>query len=89
VCGGSGRSENGGSGFGPRSQTTTSPRSCAPRGPPGGSSFRAVVRDPEGNFWIVPPIENAWESREPFCPAEDNYLESIPGHYKYVLGLPF
>ena len=48
-----------------------------------------IVRDPEGDFWIVPPIENGWESREPFCPSEDTDLELIPGHYKYVLGLPF
>ena len=48
-----------------------------------------IVRDPEGFFWIVPPVENAWEHREPFYPSEDLALESIPGHYKYVLGLPF
>jgi hypothetical protein len=25
------------------------------------SSQQWVVRDPEGNFWIVPPIENPWD----------------------------
>jgi len=48
-----------------------------------------IVRDPEGNFWIVPPVENPWENREPFEPAEDMDLEPVPGHYKYLLGVPF
>jgi hypothetical protein len=48
-----------------------------------------IVRDPEGNYWIVPHVDNAWECREPFYPSEENDLESIPGHYKYALGLPF
>jgi hypothetical protein len=48
-----------------------------------------IVRDPEGNFWIVPPVENAWENRQPFAPPEDTELEPVPGHYKYMLGVPF
>jgi hypothetical protein len=48
-----------------------------------------IVRDPEGNFWIVPPVENAWESRRPFQPTEETELEAIPGHYRSMLGLPF
>ncbi len=48
-----------------------------------------VVRDPEGNFWIVPPVANAWESRQPFWPTEETELDSIPGHYRFMLGLPF
>jgi hypothetical protein len=48
-----------------------------------------IVRDPEGNYWIVPPVENAWESRRPFQPTEDTELESIPGHYRFMLDLPF
>ena len=48
-----------------------------------------IVRDPEGNFWIVPPVENAWECRRPFQPTEETDLEAIPGHYKSMLGLPF
>ena len=48
-----------------------------------------IVRDPEGNFWIVPPIENAWESRQPFQPTAETELESIPGHYGSMIGLPF
>jgi hypothetical protein len=48
-----------------------------------------IVRDPEGNFWIVPPVENAWESRQRFYPTEETDLEAIPGHYRFMLGLPF
>ena len=48
-----------------------------------------IVRDPDGNFWIVPPVDNAWESRSPFEPTEETELESIPGHYRSMLGLPF
>jgi hypothetical protein len=48
-----------------------------------------IVRDPEGNFWIVPPVERPWENRQPFEPNEETVLETIPGHYKYMLGLPF
>ncbi len=47
-----------------------------------------VVRDPEGNFWIVPPIENGWNNRQPFQPTEESELELIPGHYRYMLDLP-
>ena len=47
-----------------------------------------VVRDAEGNFWIVPPGDNPWDNREPFHPTEETELEPVPGHYKYLLGLP-
>jgi hypothetical protein len=48
-----------------------------------------IVRDPEGNYWTLPSNDNAWEQRQPFYPTEDTDLESVPGHYKYALGLPF
>jgi hypothetical protein len=48
-----------------------------------------IVRDPEGNFWMVPSVENAWECRRPFYPNEETVLEAIPGHYRSTLGLPF
>jgi hypothetical protein len=48
-----------------------------------------IVRDPDGNFWIVPSGENAWEYRRPFYPTEETELEPIPGHYRFMLGLPF
>lgn len=48
-----------------------------------------IVRDPDGLFWIVPSVENAWEARQPFEPTEATDLEPVPGHYRYALGLPF
>jgi hypothetical protein len=53
------------------------------------SSQHWVVRDPEGNFWILPSTENAWETRQPFSPTEESDLEPVPGHYIYMLDLPF
>ena len=47
-----------------------------------------IVLDHQGRFWMVPPGQNPWERRQPFQPTEDTELEPIPGHYKYVLGLP-
>jgi hypothetical protein len=48
-----------------------------------------IVRDPEGGFWRVPPVDNPWDNRQPYNPDESAQLESVPGHYKYMLGLPF
>jgi hypothetical protein len=48
-----------------------------------------IVRDPDGNYWIVPSVENAWEQRCPFDLTEEAKLEPVPGHYRYLLGLPF
>ena len=48
-----------------------------------------VVRDPDGNFWLVPPTEHAWEHRQPFQPGEEADLEPVPKHYKNMLDLPF
>jgi hypothetical protein len=48
-----------------------------------------IVRDQEGNFWRVPSCENPWDSRQPFYPTEETQLEPVPGHYKYMLGLPY
>jgi hypothetical protein len=53
------------------------------------SSQQWIVRDPDGSFWLVPPVENAWEHRQPFYPSEETTLEPVPGHYKDMLGLPF
>ena len=47
-----------------------------------------IVRDRDGLFWVVPPGENAWAKREPFEPCEDAELETVPGHYMHMLGLP-
>jgi hypothetical protein len=48
-----------------------------------------IVRDPEGNFWTVPSVENPWDHRRPFQPTEEADLEPVPGHYKNMLGVPF
>jgi len=48
-----------------------------------------VVRDPEGNFWFVPSVENGWDQRQPFYPTENSELEPIPRHYIHLLDLPF
>jgi len=53
------------------------------------SSSQWIVRDPEGTFWIVPVVEDAWAHRQIFIPSDDVDLEPVPGHYKYMLGLPF
>ena len=48
-----------------------------------------IVRDPDGNFWILPSVENPWDQRQPFYPTAETELEPVPGHYKYLLNLPF
>lgn len=53
------------------------------------SSQQWVVLDAEGNFWMLPSVENAWEERQAFFPTEETELEPIPGHYKSLLGMPF
>jgi hypothetical protein len=53
------------------------------------ASRQWVVRDPEGNFWSLPSMDNPWDERQPFSPAEETELEPVPGHYKTMLGLPF
>jgi hypothetical protein len=47
-----------------------------------------VIQDGEGKFWSLPPTDSPWEERQPFTPAEETELEPVPGHYKYLLGLP-
>ncbi len=46
-----------------------------------------IVRDRTGAFWMVPAGDKAWERRQPYTLTEDAQLESIPGHYKYLLGI--
>jgi hypothetical protein len=48
-----------------------------------------VVRDPEGNFWVMPPGDKPWDRRQPFEPSGETDLEPVPRHYKYMLELPF
>ncbi len=51
------------------------------------SSQQWIARDPDGNFWLLPSYENAWDERQPFHPNEETELEPVPAHYKYTLGL--
>jgi hypothetical protein len=53
------------------------------------STRRWIVRDPEGNFWLLPAEEDSWDRREPYRPTDETDLERVPGHYKNMLGLPF
>jgi hypothetical protein len=53
------------------------------------STQQWVVRDPEGDFWLLPSSDNSWERREPFVVSDETELEIIPGHYRYMLNLPF
>jgi hypothetical protein len=48
-----------------------------------------ILRDPDGNFWVMPPVEDAWEHREPYDLSQESDLEPVPGHYKYLFQLPF
>ena len=53
------------------------------------SSQQWIVLDVDGNFWVVPSAEeNPWDQRRPFYPTKETELEPVPGHYKYLLGLP-
>jgi hypothetical protein len=47
-----------------------------------------VVRDTDGNFWLVPPDDDPWNHRQPYNPNEETELEPVPGHYRHLLGLP-
>ena len=47
-----------------------------------------IVRDTDGDFWVLPHTDHPWDDRSPFFPTEDTSLEPIPGHYRFLLGLP-
>ncbi len=53
------------------------------------SSRQWIVLDAEGMFWVVPPIDDGWDQRQPFTPTDESDLEPVPRHYKYMLGLPY
>jgi hypothetical protein len=52
------------------------------------ASQQWIVRDSEGQWWSLPSTDNPWDERQPYFPAEEAELEPVPGHYKYMLGLP-
>lgn len=43
---------------------------------------------PAGDFWQLPHTDDPWRDRVPFDPGDGADLEPVPGHYKYLLGLP-
>lgn len=53
------------------------------------SSQQWIVRDPDGNFWIIPAVDHPWDHRQPFQLTDKIKLDPVPGHYKDLLGLPF
>jgi hypothetical protein len=53
------------------------------------STQQWIVLDRDGNYWMVSSVDdNPWDQRQPFSPTEETELEPVPGHYKYMLGLP-
>ena len=52
------------------------------------STRQLIVRDQEGQFWILPDCEEAWDNRQPFELSDDSSLEPMPGHYKHMFGIP-
>jgi hypothetical protein len=48
-----------------------------------------VVRDPTGDLWRLPSVDDSWDQREVFELTDDADLECVPGHYRYMLNLPF
>ena len=46
-----------------------------------------IVRDRAGDFWMVPGGDQGWDRRQPYTLTENAELESVPGHYKYMLGI--
>ena len=52
------------------------------------STGQWIVRDSEGNFWVLPSTDRPWDNRQPFVPNEKSELEPVPGHYRYMLALP-
>jgi len=53
------------------------------------SNQQWVVRDSDGNLWVLPPTAAPWHDRQPFVQSEVSELEPVPGHYRYLLNLPF
>jgi hypothetical protein len=52
------------------------------------SSGQWIVRDVEGNLWMLPNTENPWDDRQVFVLTEETKLEFVPSHYAYMLRLP-
>jgi hypothetical protein len=52
------------------------------------STRQWVVRDPQGELWLLGTSE-PWDERRPFELTDEADLEIVPGHYRYMLDLPF
>ena len=39
----------------------------------GRSCQQWIVRDPEGNFWLLPSVENPWGQRQAFHPTAEGF----------------
>ena len=48
-----------------------------------------IVRDPEGDFWAVPPVDHGWKLRKPFAATDQGGLKPAPRYYLYMLDVPF
>lgn len=53
------------------------------------SKRRWVVRDPDGHLWAVDSSTDGWDRRELYELTDDSELVPVPGHYRYMLQLPF
>jgi len=47
-----------------------------------------IARDLDGSLWLVPSAQDGWNHREPFEITEETCLEPVPGHYRFMLGIP-
>jgi hypothetical protein len=52
------------------------------------STQQWVVRDDDGKLWVIRGNPDCWKTRLPFESTEKTELELVPGHYRYMLGLP-
>lgn len=47
-----------------------------------------IVQDSDGTYWVLASNDNPWEHRKAIHSTEHLQLESVPGHYKHMLGIP-
>lgn len=47
-----------------------------------------IVRDGQGQYWMLPSSDRAWEDRIEVQQREITDLEAVPMHYKATLCLP-
>ena len=40
-----------------------------------------IVRDPDGNYWIVPVVDEPWDHRQPFDLTEEIEFEDEKGKW--------